>query len=244
MGERSPRQIGRALADGQIHPFNERRVQCRRVLGVGERCFEPPRRAHARSSFDLNDTIVSSRLEHLAVENRWPKDATDDLLGELKSVGADQGKPRALHAVRDVAQKSERVAVASSVGHRRRPEPRPHLDGDDDPRRPRLTTWSSSTTNPASRLHVPAIARRCSRRSPQPEQSRTQADTFDSERHHRVETSSAMLEPVVRHALGRGERLAARDAPVATVFPGSRAVGTHGRRCSRHRCFHGPDRRD
>ena len=70
MRERSPRQIGRALSDGEIHPFNERRVQCRRVLGVGEPCFEPPRRTHPLSSVDLNDAIVSSRLEHLAEENR------------------------------------------------------------------------------------------------------------------------------------------------------------------------------
>ena len=33
-----------------------------------------------------------------------------------------------------------------------------------------------------------------------------------------------MLEPVVRRALGRGERLATRDAAVATAFPGSRSV--------------------
>ena len=94
MGERSPRQIGRALSDGEIHPFNERRVQCRRVLGVVEPCFEPSRRAHPLSSVDLNDAIVSSRLEHLAVENRWTKDATDDLFIEIKSVGDDQGTCR------------------------------------------------------------------------------------------------------------------------------------------------------
>ena len=138
MGERSPRQIGRALADGQIHPFNERRVQCRRVLGVVEPFCEPPRCGHQLSSFDLNDAIVSSRLEHLAVESRGTKDATDDLLVEIESVGDDQGKTLDIHAVRDVAQKSERVSVASSSGHRRRPEPRPHLDGDEDPRWPRL----------------------------------------------------------------------------------------------------------
>ena len=45
MGERPPRQIGRALSDGQIHSFDERRVQARRVLGVGERLSESPRRA-------------------------------------------------------------------------------------------------------------------------------------------------------------------------------------------------------
>ena len=48
--------------------------------GVVEPLFEPPRRSHQPSSFDVNDAIVSSRLEHLVIENRWTKDATDDLL--------------------------------------------------------------------------------------------------------------------------------------------------------------------
>ena len=138
MGKSSSRQIGRAPADGQIHPFDERRVQGRRVLGLGERLCEPPRRAHSGPSFDSNDAIVSSRFEYLTVESCWTKDATHDLLVELESVGDDQGKTLDIHAVRDVAQKRERVTVAASSGHRRRPEPRPHLDGDEHPRGPRL----------------------------------------------------------------------------------------------------------
>ena len=94
MGGRSPKQIGRALADRQIQPFDERRVQCRRVLGAVELGFEPLRRAHQLSSFDLNDAIVSSRLEHLTVENRWTKDPTDDLSVDLESVRDDQGTRR------------------------------------------------------------------------------------------------------------------------------------------------------
>ena len=140
MGERSPRQIGRALADGQIHPFNERRVQCRRVLGVVESFFEPPRRAHPRSSFDLNDAVVSARLEHLAVENRWTEDATDDLLVEIKSVGDDQGTCRELHARRDVARERPRVPVASPPDDGRRPETRPHLNRRKNPRGAHLAT--------------------------------------------------------------------------------------------------------
>ncbi len=158
MGERSPRQIGQALADGQIHSFDERRVQRRRVLGVVEPCVEPPRRAHPRSSFDLNDAIVSSRLEHLAVEHRWTEDAPDDLLVELESVGDDQGTRRELHARRDVAHERPRVPVASPPDDGRRPETRPHLNGRKNPRRPRLHTGERadlvglqlSTTNPAT----------------------------------------------------------------------------------------------
>ena len=243
MGERSPRQIGRALADGQIHPFNERRVQCRRVLGVVEPFCEPPRCAHPLSSFDLNDAIVSSRLEHLAVESRGTKDATDDLLVEIESVGDDQGKTLDIHAVRDVAQKSERVSVASSSGHRRRPEPRPHLDGDEDLRWPRLAAdeganfiglelLDDEAGQPAlveATAHVGCMLKPSSDGVPGNSldpSNRGNADTLDSESHHRVESSSSMLETVVWRALGRGERLSARDAPISTAFPGSRSVET------------------
>ena len=111
MRERSPSQIGRALSDGQIQPFDERRVQGRRVLGVGERLGEPPRRAQAGSAFNFDDAIVSSRLQHLAIQNRGTKDTTDDFLIELESVGDDQGQPLDIHAVHDGAHKRERVAA-------------------------------------------------------------------------------------------------------------------------------------
>ena len=97
-------------------------------------------RAHPLSSFDLNDAIVSSRLEHLAVENRWTKDATDDILVEIKSVGDDQGTGRELHARRDVAHERPRVSVASPPDDGRRPETRPHLNRRKNPRGPRLPT--------------------------------------------------------------------------------------------------------
>ena len=77
MGQRSSRQIGRALSDRQIQPFDERGVQGRRVLGVGERFSDPPRRAQPSSAFDPYDAIVSSRLEALVRGNKcssrpWP----------------------------------------------------------------------------------------------------------------------------------------------------------------------------
>ena len=48
MGERSPRQIGRALSDGEIHPFNERRVQCRRAVQYLNNIVEQDHRAIKR----------------------------------------------------------------------------------------------------------------------------------------------------------------------------------------------------
>ena len=45
-----------------------------------------------RSAFDLDDTIVPARFENLAVETRWPEEATDDFLVEFESIRDDQGR--------------------------------------------------------------------------------------------------------------------------------------------------------
>ena len=42
-----------------------------------------------RSAFDLDDAIVPARLEDLAVETRWPEEATDDFLVEFESIRDD-----------------------------------------------------------------------------------------------------------------------------------------------------------
>ena len=133
VGKRSSRKVCRALPDGQIQPLDERRVQCRGVLGVIERVFESPRGSVQRSAFDLDDTIVPARLEDLAVKTRWPEEATDDLLVEFESIRDDQGKTSEIHPLRKVAKQSVSVPVASPSRHRRWPEPRPDLDRNEDP---------------------------------------------------------------------------------------------------------------
>ena len=94
---------------------------------------------------------------------------------------------------------------------------------------------SSSTTNPAT---LPWLNRRHTGSGPfepagdgvpgQPFDAgdRGHADALDSECDDRVERRSPMLETVVGGAFRRRERLSAPDAPVATVFPGSRSVET------------------
>ena len=86
-------------------------------------------------SFDFHDRIVATGFYDLRVERRWPKDAPDDLLVEIESVGDDQGKTLVLHPVGNVAQESEGVPVASTSHHGRRPETRPDFDRDEDPTR-------------------------------------------------------------------------------------------------------------
>ena len=213
----------------------------RRVLGVGERFSDPPRRAQPSSAFDPYDAIVSSRLEHLAIQHRGPKDAPDDLLVKPEAVGDDQRHTVQIDVAREVAQQRQGVAVASSSGHRCRPEPRPDLDGHEDPGGLRLGTDEGAqfirlelpddeSDRPAS-VESTAHARRLL----QPAScgvpgnalnpsDRGNVDPLDPERHYSVEASSPMLEPVVRRTRGRGERPSARAAPISTAFARSRAV--------------------
>ncbi len=50
-----------------------------------------PRRAHPLSSVDLNDAIGSSRLEHLAEENRWDVREADGLFAVVNGCPPDEG---------------------------------------------------------------------------------------------------------------------------------------------------------
>jgi len=138
VGKRSSRQVRQALPDRQIQALDERRVQCRRVFRVSERLVEAPRGYVNGTSFDLDDTIVSARLQDLSIERRLPKDAADHLLVEIESVGDDQWKTLKGHPVGNVAHEGERVPVASSADYGRRPETRPDFDRGEDPRYPVL----------------------------------------------------------------------------------------------------------
>ncbi len=99
VAERSSEKVCRALPNGQIQSLDEGGIQCRRVLGVIERFFESPRGSMNGPSFDLDDTIVPTHLEDLAIETSRPEDATDDLLVEIESVGDDEGKTPETHPV-------------------------------------------------------------------------------------------------------------------------------------------------
>ncbi len=236
VAERPSEKVCRALPDGQIQALDERRVQCRRVLGVVERFFESPRGSMNGSSFDLHDAVVPSRLEDLRVERCWPKDATNDLLVEIESVGHDQGKTLEIHPVGNVANKRQSVPVTSSSYYGRRPESRPHFDRDEDPGclcpsageganligLELLDTESGDpcaveTTASLGRFLNPA-SNRVPGETLDPSDRRN-ADTFDSEGDDGIERSSPMLKTVVGRAFGRRERLSTPDAPVSTPFP-------------------------
>ena len=238
---RPPTQVRRPLTNCEVEPLDKRRIQCRRVLGVIEGFIESPRGSNQRSSFDLHDTIIPARLENLAIETSWSKDASDDPLVEIESVGDDQGKTLPIHPVGHVAQESECVPVASTPDDGRGPETGPDFDRDEYPRQPRLAAGEGANfvglelldAESGSPSLVEATANVGGFLKPSSDgvpgkpfdaRNRRDADALDSESDHCVESRPSMLETVVRRAFGRRERLCAPDAPVSTPFPGSRSV--------------------
>jgi hypothetical protein len=110
--DRPPKKIGRALSDREIQALDERSVQFRRVLGVTH--LKSPRVTDHGSSLDLDNAIVRTRLDDLAIETGWSKDATDNFLVKLEAVCGDQRGTFKIHSAGDVLKESERVSVASS----------------------------------------------------------------------------------------------------------------------------------
>ena len=206
-----------------------------------ERVFESPCGSVQRSPFDLDDTVVPARLEDLAVETRWPEEATDDLLVEFESIRDDQGKTPEIHPSRKVAKQSVSVPVASPSRHRRWPEPRPDLDGNENPTRRLLVAreranlvglklFGSEPGDPSvveSTTHLGCLLKPAGDGvpgNPFDPGNRGNADTLDSESDDHIESSSSMWETVVGRALRRRERLSALAASVSTAFPGPRSV--------------------
>jgi hypothetical protein len=132
---RPPKKIGRALSDRKVQPLDKRSVEFRGVLGVAQRLFEAPRVADQHSSLDLDDAIVPTGLDHLAVQTRQPQNATDNSLVETESVSGDQGDTFKIHSTGYVLKESKRVSVASSPYDSRRPKPRPDVNRGEDPDR-------------------------------------------------------------------------------------------------------------
>jgi hypothetical protein len=135
VADRPPKKISRALSDREIQPLDERSVQFRGVLGVTQRLLKSPRVTDHGSSLDLDNAIVRTRLDDLAIETGWPKDATDNFLVKLEAVCGDQKGTFKIHSAGDVLKESERVSVASSPYDGRRPKPRPNVNRGEDPDR-------------------------------------------------------------------------------------------------------------
>src|SRR5262249_4023661 len=114
MTYRVPKKIGRALSDREVQPLDERSVQFRGVLGVAQRLFESPRVADQHSSLDLDDAIVPTGLDHLAVKTCRSKDTADKPFVKLEAVSGDQRDTFKIHSAGYVLKEGEHVSVASS----------------------------------------------------------------------------------------------------------------------------------
>jgi hypothetical protein len=104
-------------------------------FGVTQRLLKSPRITDYGSSLDFDNAIVRTRLDDLAIETGWSKDATDNFLVKLEAVCGDQRGTFKIHSAGDVLKESERVSVASSPYDGRRPEPRPDVNRGEDPYR-------------------------------------------------------------------------------------------------------------
>ena len=91
--------------------------------------------ADLRSSLDFDNAIVPTRLDDLAVETGWPKEATDNFSVKVESVRGDQRGTFKIHSTDHVLEEGERVSVASPPYDSRRPEPRPDVNRGEDPDR-------------------------------------------------------------------------------------------------------------
>ena len=239
--ERPASKVRRALADRQIQPFDERRVQLRRVLAVTLRLFPSPGRTDPDSSLHSSHAIIPPRPDHLAVETGRPKHAPYDFFVELESVRGYQRKTHEIHAVRNISKEGERVSVAPSPDDRRRPEPRIDVDRDEYPDRLLLATDDRANlvglqlldgqARNASIIESmtgvggpfkPAIDR-------MPGDSLDSCDgglvqAFDAEGGDLVEGRAAMLLSMVRRPGVGAESLAASPASVSTTLSPFRPV--------------------
>ena len=84
--------------------------------------------ADQRSSLDLDNAIVPTRLDDLAIETGRPKDATDNFLVKLEAVCGDQRGTFKIHSADYVLAEGKRVSVASPPHDNRRPEPGPDVN--------------------------------------------------------------------------------------------------------------------
>src|SRR5262249_47335089 len=100
-----------------------------------QRLFESPRVTDPHSSLDLDDAIVLTGFDHLAVQTCWPQNAADNSLVEFKSVSDDHRETFKIHSAGYVLKESKRYSVASSPYNGRRPKPRPDVNRGEDPNR-------------------------------------------------------------------------------------------------------------
>ena len=90
VARRAAAQVRRALPNGEVEALDKRRVQGLGILRPQQRVLQPTRGPDLHAPVDSNDTVVSTRLEHLTVDaggTNEPQDRRDVM---LEAIGRDQ----------------------------------------------------------------------------------------------------------------------------------------------------------
>ena len=129
----APRQVGSALTYREVQAFDERRVDRCGVLGFQKRLFESPVSANDAATLSTNHAVVPSRLQHLRVDAADAKEASNDLLVVLESIGHDERKADLPHPCSGVFEERARVSIATPTDDGRRPKARGDVERREDP---------------------------------------------------------------------------------------------------------------
>src|SRR5262249_44009151 len=167
------------------------------------------------SSLHSDHPIVPSRLDHLTIDTRWPKHASDDSFVELESVAGDQRDGLQIHSIREVTKQVPGVVVASLADDGRRPKPGPDIDHNEDPDRLLLVPHNGSDfvrlkfrdgktpyflitklTAAGACSFQPAM--NCVPAEPVDSSDGRLVQAFDTERGNSIKCRAAVLDPIIR----------------------------------------------
>jgi hypothetical protein len=229
-------QVGRALPDSQVQPFDVGSVQLAGILRISPRLVPTPCRTDPGFPLHFHHAIFSSFLHDLSVQASHPKESPDNLPIELESVSSDQWEMVSSSPGAEISKQGERVPITPLSDNGRRPEPRPDFDDSEDRNRWMLTATYQRANLVSLQfanydLGNPLIVESATggRGLLQPAIHRVPSNLLDSgnrgfihaldtQRSDFVERSAAMLQAVINRATVPAEGPAAHLASETTAF--------------------------
>ena len=147
MTKASAAEVGRALPDGQVQPFDVGSVPLAGVLRVLPDLIPSPDRTRSCLPLNTYHSIFPALLEDLAVPASRPKDSLNNLTIEFETIRRVQWNSGRCYAGKNVLEEGERVSIAPPANDRRRPEAQPAFDGGENPNR-----WMLLAADPCANL--------------------------------------------------------------------------------------------
>ena len=130
---RAPTQVRRRLPNREVEALDERGVQGLGILRLPQRGLESTRPADLHAALDTDDTIVSPRLEHLAIDARWPNEVPNRPEVVLEAIGGDQGTSNYSPPADDVVNHGPGVLIGAAAQDAPGPQAGRYLDGREQP---------------------------------------------------------------------------------------------------------------